>query len=129
MTTMTFIGGKWKPVVVWYLQDKALRFSELERRMPSVSQKVLTQQLRELEGDGILKRKVFPVVPPHVEYSLTEFGRTLVPVVHAICEWGYEHGGWRPSAAKRDAGDGDEVAACTETSEGQPEPVPTVVAR
>ena len=71
--------------------DGTLRFSELRKFLPQATPKMLTQQLRELEADGIIHREVYPVVPPKTEYSLTDFGRTLSPVLNSMCEWGKEH--------------------------------------
>lgn len=85
------IGGKWKPWIIWCLRDCVLRFSELQKELPGVSPKVLTKQLRELEGDGIISRKIYPEIPPKVEYSLTPLGRTVIPVVEALCVWGSEY--------------------------------------
>lgn len=85
------IGGKWKPVILFYLGDGSKRFSELRRLIPAATQKMLTQQLRELERDGIIDRKVYPVVPPKVEYTLSSYGKTLEPLLHAMCEWGRKH--------------------------------------
>lgn len=90
--TMDFIGGKWKTVVLWYLRNKTMRFGELRRQIPDITEKMLSLQLKALEGDGILRREVFPEVPLRVEYSLTEFGKTLVPVLEAIAKWGRELG-------------------------------------
>ncbi len=85
------IGGKWKGVILYRLMDGTKRFNELMRLMPDVTQRMLTRQLRELESDGIVLRKIYPEVPPKVEYSLTEFGLTLVPVLKVIQAWGAEH--------------------------------------
>lgn len=82
------ISGKWKGLIVFHLMDETLRFNELLRRVGAVTQRSLTKQLRELEADGIVHRKVFPVVPPHVEYSLTEKGAQLRNVVEALGDWG-----------------------------------------
>ena len=71
--------------------DGTLRFSELRKFLPQATPKMLTQQLRELEADGIIHREVYPVVPPKTEYSLTDFGRPLSPVLNSMCEWGKEH--------------------------------------
>lgn len=84
-------GGKWKPVILFQLSGGTLRFSELRRAVSGSTQKMLTQQLRELERDGVIGRKVYAVVPPRVEYSLTPHGQTLRPVLKAMCEWGNEH--------------------------------------
>lgn len=82
------IGGKYKAVILWHLMtERVLRYSELHRKIPRATDKMLAQQLRELEGDGLVKRKVYPVVPPKVEYSLTEFGGTLAPILDAMCDW------------------------------------------
>ena len=87
-TTLEVIGGRWKVPILWHLLQGTRRFSELSRALDGVTQKMLTQQLRELERDGIVSRKVYPQVPPKVEYSLTADGKTLKPVVEAMCKWG-----------------------------------------
>ncbi|HMV25778.1 MAG TPA: helix-turn-helix domain-containing protein [bacterium] len=89
--TLNVIGGRWKPVILNLLREDTLRFSALKRQIPGITQKMLTQQLRELEQDGIVRREVFPEVPPRVEYSLTEFGQSLKPILKAMCSWGSEH--------------------------------------
>lgn len=86
--TLKVIGGKWKPVIIYYLMDGRMRFGELRRCLPDATQKMLTQQLRELERDGILQRKVYQQVPPKVEYLLTGYGKTLRPVMRELCQWG-----------------------------------------
>lgn len=86
---MEQIGGVWKMPILWRLQDQTLRYSEL-RKIPHISDKMLTTQLRELEEDGYVHRKVYPVVPPKTEYSLTEKGRNIMPLVHRIREYGLE---------------------------------------
>jgi DNA-binding HxlR family transcriptional regulator len=86
--TLRVISGRWKVPIVWVLFKGTLRFSELCREMPPVTPKMLAQQLRELEKDGIVARRVYPQVPPKVEYSLTTTGRSLQPVVRAMCKWG-----------------------------------------
>ena len=86
--TMGYIGGKWKTVVLWYLRNKTLRFGELKKQIPDITEKMLSLQLKSLEEDGVVMRKVFPEVPLRVEYSLTDFGKTLVPVLEAIANWG-----------------------------------------
>ncbi|MBA2412319.1 MAG: helix-turn-helix transcriptional regulator [Burkholderiaceae bacterium] len=85
------IGGKWKPVVIHELIDGKKRFGELRRLLPDATQKMLTQQLRELERDGIVARKIYHQVPPKVEYSLTTYGETLRPVLRELCKWGAAH--------------------------------------
>ncbi|MEM8973061.1 MAG: helix-turn-helix domain-containing protein [Pseudomonadota bacterium] len=82
------IGGKWKGVALYHLLDGPLRYNELKRQVGNVTQRMLTKQLRELESDGLISRQVFPVVPPHVEYSLTEQGQTLRPILLALRQWG-----------------------------------------
>jgi len=85
------IGGKWKGVVLYHLQDGTKRFNELRKIIPSVTQRMLTRQLRELEMDGVIERKVFAEVPPKVEYSITEFGKSLTPIIAALEKWGNQH--------------------------------------
>lgn len=86
--TLQLIGGKYKSLILWHLSGKILRFSQLHRLVPESTPKMLTQQLRELEADGLISRKVYPVVPPKVEYSLTERGQSLFPILQAIYAWG-----------------------------------------
>jgi len=86
--TLEVIGGKWKSLILWHLSFKTLRFSQLQRRLNSITQKMLTQQLRELERDGLVHRQVYAEVPPRVEYSLTELGTTVVPILEQMCQWG-----------------------------------------
>ncbi|MDR3265930.1 MAG: helix-turn-helix transcriptional regulator [Synergistaceae bacterium] len=86
---LEIIGGKWKALVMYHLRKGKLRTSEIKRRLPNITQKMLTQQLRELERDGLVQRQVFDTVPPKVEYSLTELGETAKPVLNALCSWGY----------------------------------------
>lgn len=87
--TLNVIGGKWKTLILWQLmQHGTLRYSELRRGLPRITDKMLAQQLRELEADGLIGREVYPVVPPRVEYSLTDSGRGLVPVLEQMREWG-----------------------------------------
>jgi DNA-binding HxlR family transcriptional regulator len=82
------MGRRWKPLVLNYLKDGPLRFSELRRCLPEATQKMLTQTLRELERDGIVHRKSYNQVPPKVIYSITPYGRTLGPILLALCKWG-----------------------------------------
>lgn len=93
-TTVNVIGGKWKTVALYHLIGQPRRFSELQRKMPGVTQRMLTLQLRELETDGLVHREVYPQVPPKVEYSLTELGRTLEPIVRAMLSWGETYQDW-----------------------------------
>src|SRR4249919_1758718 len=85
------IGGKWKPLILYQLRDEPMRFGELRRVVPQATQKMLTQQLRELERDGIINRKVYAVVPPKVIYALTSYGQTLKPLLGLMCDWGTRH--------------------------------------
>jgi DNA-binding HxlR family transcriptional regulator len=86
--TMSFIGGKWKSVILWYLRNKTMRFSELKKQIPDITEKMLSLQLKALEESGLVKREVFMEVPLKVEYSLTDFGKSLTPVVEMIAKWG-----------------------------------------
>jgi len=88
---LSVIGGKWKPVIARYLMLETKRFGELRKSMPDVTQKMLTQQLRELERDGVIQRKIYQEVPPKVEYSLTPYGDTLRPILRELCKWGEKH--------------------------------------
>jgi DNA-binding HxlR family transcriptional regulator len=91
--TMDYIGGKWKTVVLWYLRYETLRFAELKKKIPDITEKMLSIQLKALEESDLIKREVFGEKPPiRVEYSLTEFGKTLIPVLNAIAKWGRELG-------------------------------------
>ena len=87
-TTLEMIGGKYKALILWHLSEKKLRFSELRRAITNATPKMLTQQLRELETNELIHREVFPVIPPKVEYSLTETGRSLMPILVAMRDWG-----------------------------------------
>lgn len=86
--TVNMIGGRYKALILWWLLKGKLRFSELSRKIPCATPRMLTTQLRELEKDGLLARKVYPVVPPMVEYSLTNLGTSLEPILSAMFEWG-----------------------------------------
>lgn len=86
--TIELIGGKYKSIILWHLIEEKKRFSELKRLIPRATEKMLTQQLRDLERDGLILRTVYPVVPPKVEYSLSELGQTIVPILDAMCNWG-----------------------------------------
>ena len=89
--TLALIGGKWKSLILWKLGDSTLRFSELRKNLPQVTQKMLTQQLRELEEDGLVHRHVYTQVPPRVEYSLTQAGKSILPILNSMCEWGLQY--------------------------------------
>ena len=86
--TLELIGGKYKALILWHLSEHALRFSQLRKLIHGVTPKMLTQQLRELEADQLVHREVYPVIPPKVEYSLTETGRSLMPILVAMRDWG-----------------------------------------
>ena len=90
--TVMAVGGRWKIFLLWHLYGGRHRFSELRRKIPGISQKMLTEQLREMEGHGLVKRTVFAEVPPRVEYAVTPLGERLRPVVTAMGDWGREHG-------------------------------------
>ena len=90
-TTLSVIGGKWKPIILFTIRNEKKRFGEIKKLIPGITQKMLTQQLRELEQDGIILRKVYPVVPPKVVYSMTEYGLSLSPVLNAMAAWGSAH--------------------------------------
>jgi DNA-binding HxlR family transcriptional regulator len=91
-STLSFLDGKWKGVILYHLMlEGTLRFNALRRRLPSVTQRMLTKQLRELEEAGILSRTIFPVVPPRVDYALTTAGRSLEPIIRALAAWGSQN--------------------------------------
>ena len=85
------LGGKWKLLILWNLKDETRRFSELKRLIPDITEKMLTQQLRELEKDEIVSRNVRSKVPLQVDYAFTEYGKTLIPSIESLCQWGKEH--------------------------------------
>lgn len=89
--TLSLIGGKYKGIIMWHLINQTLRFSQLQRLIPQATPKMLTQQLRELESDNLIVRVVYPVVPPKTEYSLSERGKTIIPILNAMCDWGMEY--------------------------------------
>ncbi|MNM76076.1 HTH-type transcriptional activator HxlR [compost metagenome] len=87
--TLSVIGGKWKMIILWHLgKEGTKRFNQLKSLIPDITQRMLTTQLRELEEDKIINRKVYPVVPPKVEYSLTEYGESLIPILDLMYDWG-----------------------------------------
>lgn len=112
--TLAVIGGKWKTSILWHLSGQTMRFSELQRRFSETTRKMLTQQLRELEQDGLVARVVYPQVPPKVEYSLTEKGRSVMPILDRMCEWGKNY-----LAEQVEQGDA--------TEELDPVPTPTAI--
>jgi len=89
--SMNLVAGKWKLLIMWHLRNKTRRFGEIQKKIPNVTQKMLTQQLRELETDGLVHREVYAVVPPKVEYSLTAFGKSFEPVLNMMLVWGHEY--------------------------------------
>ncbi|MGA8152085.1 MAG: helix-turn-helix domain-containing protein [Terriglobales bacterium] len=89
--TTDIIGGKWKPMILFYLEGGTLRFGELRKLIPAMTKKMLTQHLRELERDEVIHRKVYAVVPPKVEYSLTKHGESLKPILKLMSAWGTKH--------------------------------------
>lgn len=89
--TLAVVGGKWKASILWHLAHATMRFSDLQRQFSDTTRKMLTQQLRELEADGLVHREVYPQVPPKVEYSLTEKGRSIFPILQLMCDWGRQH--------------------------------------
>jgi DNA-binding HxlR family transcriptional regulator len=91
LLTTSIIGGKWKPLILYYLENRTRRFSELNRLIPTSTKKMLTQQLRELERDAIINRKVYAQVPPRVEYSITRHGQSLRPILRSMSAWGKKH--------------------------------------
>ena len=88
--TLDLIGGKYKALILWHLSEGTLRFSELQKRI-TATPKMLTQQLRELENDQLVHREVYPVIPPKVEYSLTDLGKSLMPILVAMRDWGADY--------------------------------------
>ena len=89
--TLALIGGKYKTLILWHLKDTILRFNELKKLIPKATPKMLTQQLSELESDGLIIRVVYPVVPPKVEYSLSDFGKSIIPILDSMCDWGSDY--------------------------------------
>ena len=89
--TLDLIGGKYKSLILFHLVDDVLRFRELQRLIPQSTPKMLTQQLRELEVDGLILRTIYPVIPPKTDYRLTDFGKSIIPVLNAMCDWGTQY--------------------------------------
>lgn len=88
LVVQKLIAGKWKLTIIWQLSQGTKRFNELQRLLPEISQGILTQQLRELESDGLVHREIYKEIPPKVEYSLTEIGQSFIPILQVICDWG-----------------------------------------
>ena len=113
--TIRLIGGKYKALLLWHLTGQTLRFNQLHRLVPEATPKMLTQQLRELELDGLIRRTVYPVVPPRVEYSLTPLGESLFPILEAMYQWGsalMKDEGLTPSCSMETA----KTSSCKNTS-------------
>ena len=89
--TLELIGGKYKALILWHLAESKLRYSQLRQQISGITPKMLTQQLRELEARQLIHREVFPIVPPKVEYSLTELGKSLIPILVAMRDWGSDY--------------------------------------
>lgn len=90
--TLDIIGGKWKPIILYYIgESKVIRYGDLRRCIPKISERMLTRQLRELESDGLVHREVYKEVPPRVEYSLTELGDTIMPIMYQLKQWGIDY--------------------------------------
>jgi DNA-binding HxlR family transcriptional regulator len=89
--TLAVVGGKWKASILWHLARETMRFSDLQRQFSDTTRKMLTQQLRELEADGLVHREVYPQVPPKVEYSLTLKGKSIYPILQQMCDWGKQY--------------------------------------
>ena len=90
-TTLNLIGGKYKALILWHLSEGPRRYNELQRAVPAATPRVLTNQLRELENQKLITRTVYPVVPPRVEYAMTDLGRSLMPILTAMRNWGAEY--------------------------------------
>lgn len=88
---INLIGGKWKPVIIHLIRKDCNRFSMLQRAIPDISKQMLVNQLREMEDDGLLERIIYAEIPPRVEYKMTEYGKTLIPIIDAMSVWGLQH--------------------------------------
>lgn len=102
-TYQHIMDGHWKPMIIWYLQKKSLRFKNLIELLPDISTKILTLQLAELEADNIITRQSYRESPPRVEYSLTGYGKTLIPVLNSIKDWGFKHLKENPKILHKDS--------------------------
>lgn len=89
--SLSVFGGKWKPLILWFLRDEPLRYSEIHRKIPEITQTMLSKQLRELEVNDMIKRTVYPDIPPKVEYRITDNGRSVYPVLLALSDWGNKY--------------------------------------
>jgi DNA-binding HxlR family transcriptional regulator len=89
--TLSLIEGKWKPLIIWHLRERKVRFNQLQQELSGISPKMLTKQLRELERDGMVERTVYPEIPPRVEYGLTPLSRSFLTVLEAMSQWGSEN--------------------------------------
>lgn len=98
--TLDVIGGKWKGIILYHLLENTMRFNELRRALPNTTQRMLTKQLRELETSKLISRKIYPEVPPKVEYSITTYGKTLAPLIHSLQTWGMQHLNLTPEQIK-----------------------------
>jgi DNA-binding HxlR family transcriptional regulator len=98
--TIRLLAGKWKVQIFWYLSFGGLRFAELRKRIPGISEKVLTEHLRQLEKTGVIQRQATRSVPPAVTYSLNSEGERLIPIMEALCDWGSEHFGMKPTLVR-----------------------------
>ena len=101
--TSNVLAGKWKVLIVWHLSFGSRRFAEIRKLLPGISEKVLTDQLRELERDGVIKRHSANSVPPRVDYKLSDAGNELIPVMEAMCNWGTKHLGVTPTLPRNSA--------------------------
>jgi DNA-binding HxlR family transcriptional regulator len=116
--TLDLIDGKWKAVILYHLLDDTIRFNELGRRLSRITQRMLTRQLRELEAAGLIHREIYAEVPPRVEYSLTDQGRSLEPVIRALWTWGNQY-----LAARKSRHDsGEEAPALAQLAALKPKP-------
>ena len=112
-TTLELIGGKYKSLILWHLSNGKLRFSELRSRITKATPKMLTQQLRELETQNLIHREVYPVIPPKVEYSLTDTGKSLLPILVAMRDWGAGYLRGRNEEPNCFMMESDPVSACS----------------
>lgn len=103
--TLSIIGGKWKVLILWYLGKEKMRFNELQRKLQYITPKMLTQQLRELEQDHLITRKIYQQVPPKVEYSLSKEGESLLPILCTLNQWGLSHADKIEKLNKEEASD------------------------